>query len=204
MIDYITGTLQVKQPHRVVVDYRGMGVEILVPFSTSKDLPEKGLQVKLLCHLNWRQEDGPQLFGFSCENERQIFRILTGVNKVGPKMALNIMSATTPEALATMILSENIAGLQSLKGVGPKLASRLIVELKDQIVKMGIGNVDGARPEQSENHIIPFEDDVREALENLGYSAKEITACLKRVAKELPADSSIEDTIGAVLRAFAG
>ncbi|MDD3148667.1 MAG: Holliday junction branch migration protein RuvA, partial [Candidatus Riflebacteria bacterium] len=143
MIEFITGILHTKQPHRVVIDQRGVGLEILIPFSTSRQLPEKGLQVHLLCHLHWREE-GPQLFGFASEDERQLFRILNKVNKVGPKLALNIMSATNPEALASMILSEDIARLTSLKGVGPKLASRLIVELKEAIARLGIGTVTGA------------------------------------------------------------
>lgn len=201
MIEFITGKLHTKQPHRVVVDQNGIGYEILVPFSTSRHLPACETQVQILCHLHWREE-GPQLFGFLSEEERQLFRVLNKVNKVGPKLALNIMSATTPEALASMILSEDSARLTSLKGVGPKLASRLIVELKESIAKLGIGTT-GTMVEAEANTAIPHESDVREALENLGYTGKEITQCLKRVSKELNANSSIEETIEAVLRSFS-
>ena len=203
MIEYISGTLQIKQPHRVIVECNNIGYEILVPFSTSKDLPEQGKQVRLLTYLNWRQDDSPQLIGFSSEDERQLFRILTSVNKVGPKMALNIMSATTPELFATMILSEDAKRLTSLKGVGAKLASRLIVELKENIAKLGLGNKEQLPPIQEEKHIIPFEEDVREALESLGYTSKEITACLKKISKDIPAESTLEDIVSAVLRSFA-
>lgn len=201
MIDFVTGILHSKQPHRVVVDQRGIGLEILVPFSTSRQLPEKGLQVHLLCHLHWREE-GPQLFGFASEDERQLFRILTKVNKVGPKLALNIMSATSPEALASMIMSEDIARLTSLKGIGPKLASRLIVELKESIAKLGIGTVTDASANAPTATTIPFEADIREALENLGYTGKEISQCLKKVAKDFTTKSTIEEIMEAVLRAF--
>lgn len=201
MIDFVTGILHSKQPHRVVIDQRGIGLEILVPFSTSRQLPEKGLQVNLLCHLHWREE-GPQLFGFASEDERQLFRVLNQVNKVGPKLALNIMSATTPEALASMILSEDQARLTSLKGVGPKLASRLIVELKETIAKLGIGAV--TPPTEKETGTgIPFEADVREALENLGYTSKEITQCFKKLGRDFAPDATIEDIIEKVLRAFS-
>ncbi len=201
MIEFVNGILQSKQPHRVVIDQRGLGLEILVPFSTSRQLPEKGLQVQLLCHLHWREE-GPQLFGFASENERQLFRVLNQVNKVGPKLALNIMSATTPEDLASMILSEDVRRLTSLKGVGPKLASRLVVELKDSIAKLGIGAVASTAESETDTTRIPFEDDVREALENLGYTSKEISQCLKKVAGNFKADASIEEIIETVLRSF--
>lgn len=200
MIEFIIGKLHTKLPHRIVVDQNGTGYEILVPFSTSRNLPVIGSQVHVLCHLHWREE-GPQLFGFLSEEERQLFRILTKVNKIGPKLALNIMSATTPEALASMILSEDTARLTSLKGVGPKLASRLIVELKDSIAKLGIGST-GTMVEAESSGAIPHEADVREALDNLGYTGKEITQCLKRVSKELKSDATIEETIEAVLRSF--
>ncbi|GAB1354639.1 Holliday junction branch migration protein RuvA [Erysipelotrichia bacterium] len=201
MIDFVKGILHSKQPHRVVIDQRGIGLEILVPFSTSRQLPEKGLQVNLLCHLHWREE-GPQLFGFASEDERQLFRVLNRVNKVGPKLALNIMSATTPEALASMILSEDQARLTSLKGVGPKLASRLIVELKETIAKLGIGTVTPATEKETGSGI-PFEADVREALENLGYTGKEITQCFKKLGRDFAPDATIEDIIEKVLRAFS-
>lgn len=202
MIEFVTGILHCKQPHRVVIDQRGIGLEILVPFSTSKALPETGLQVQLLCHLHWREE-GPQLFGFASEDERQLFRILNRVNKVGPKLALNIMSATSPEALASMILAEDTVRLTALKGVGPKLASRLIVELKETIAKLGIGTAGAMTEADSRTAAIPFEADVREALENLGYTNKEITQCLKKVAKNFLPNSTIEEVFETVLRSFS-
>ena len=202
MIEFVKGRLHSKQPHRVVIEQNGTGFEILVPFTTSSRLGAAGSEVELLCHLHWRQEDGPQLFGFFAEDERQLFRLLNRVNKVGPKLAINIMSATSPEAFAGMILSEDTVRLTALKGVGPKLASRLIVELKEGIAKLGIGS---AQPVEADagSSIIPFEADVREALENLGYTGKEIAQSLKRVAKELSPDATIETTIEAVLRSFS-
>lgn len=201
MIEFIKGKLHTKLPHRVVIDQNGTGYDILVPFSTSSHLAAVENQVQLLCHLHWREE-GPQLFGFLTEAERQLFRVLNRVNKVGPKLALNIMSATTPEALATMILSEDVPRLTSLKGVGPKLASRLVVELKEPIAKLGIGAA-GTPVDPDSATSVPHEADVREALENLGYTGKEISQCLKRVSRDLSANATIEETIEAVLRSFS-
>ena len=204
MIESLSGKLISKLPHRVVIERHGIGFDVQVPFSTSKQLSPIGDEVKVLCHLQWR-EDGPQLFGFATEEERSLFRILTKVNKVGPKLAINIMSATNPDMLAKMILGDNISGLTSLKGVGPKLAQRLVVELKEQIAKLGIGGADADHPENlPHSSALPFEAEVRDALENLGYTAKEITQSLKRIAKTIGSDPTIEEIIEAVLRSFSG
>lgn len=201
MIDFVSGTLFTKEPLRVVINNHGIGIELLVPLSTSKSLPEKGKEITLLTYLHWRQEDSPLLFGFYTEDERDIFKLLVGVNKVGPKMAINVMSAVEPEAFATMILSEDVARLTSLKGVGPKLASRLVIELKDKISKLGIGASKIEEP-QEESKVIPFESDVREALENLGYTSKEITQGIKRIAPIVSTDASIEDIISQILQSL--
>ena len=201
MIDFVSGILFNKEPLRVVINNNGIGIELLVPLSTSKKLPEKGKNTSLLTYLNWRQEDSPQLFGFFTEDERNLFKLLVGVNKVGPKMALNIMSSVEPEQFATMILSEDLANLTSLKGVGSKLASRLIIELKEKIAKLGIGiTTDNTIEAKDEQKLIPYEADVREALESLGYSAKEISQSIKRTAPNIPANTSIEDVISLILQ----
>ena len=199
MIDFVSGTLFTKEPLRVVINNHGIGIELIVPLSTSKNLPEKGKETTLLTYLHWRQEDSPQLFGFFTEDERDIFKLLVGVNKVGPKMAVNIMSSVEPEAFATMILSEDVAKLTSLKGVGSKLASRLVVELKEKIAKLGIGAANPDEPEETTS-IIPFETDVREALESLGYSSKEISLGIKKSAPLVPQDAAIEDVISLLLQ----
>ena len=201
MIDFVTGTLFTKEPLRAVVNNHGIGIELLIPLSTSKNLPNKGEEVTLLTYLHWRQEDSPLLFGFYTEDERDIFKILVGVNKVGPKMAVNIMSSVEPEAFATMILSEDVAKLTSLKGVGPKLAQRLVVELKEKIAKLGIGAVNAVETIE-ESQGIPFESDVREGLEYLGYSPKEIALGIKRVSNNIPANATAQDVISMILQSL--
>ena len=199
MIDFVCGKLFIKEPLRVVINHNGIGIELQVPISTSAHLPKKGEEVTLLTHLHWRQEDSPQLFGFFSEDERSIFKILIGVNKVGPKLAINIMSATDPLSLATMILSEDAAKLTSLKGVGPKVASRLIVETKEKIAKLGIGVASEIATEIDEGSI-PYENDVREALESLGYSSREINKGIKLVSSQIASDIAIEDIISRILQ----
>ncbi|MBR4571506.1 MAG: Holliday junction branch migration protein RuvA [Candidatus Riflebacteria bacterium] len=201
MIDFVTGKLFTKEPLRAVVNNHGIGIELLIPLSTSKNLPNKGEDVTLLTYLHWRQEDSPLLFGFYTEDEREIFKLLVGVNKVGPKMAVNIMSAVEPEAFASMILSEDVANLTSLKGVGPKLASRLVIELKEKIAKLGIGSANAVESIE-ESHSIPFESDVREGLEYLGYSPKEIAQGIKRVSNNIPTNATAQDVISMILQSL--
>lgn len=203
MIEAISGKLTAKLPHKIIVELSGISYSILVSFHTSSKLPQVGNEVSVFCHLNWREE-GPQLFGFESETERQFFRLLTKVNKVGPKLAMTIISSDTTENLASMILSEDAKRLTSLKGVGPKLASRLIVELKDPIAKLGLGPAESNMTYvKTPEGALPFENDVIEALENLGYTSKEINKAIKKIIPDVNKDTSIEEIIERILRSFS-
>ncbi len=202
MIDSLQGILTVKQPHRCVIENDGMGFELFIPFSTFKQLREVGSGARVLCHLVWR-EDGPQLFGFSTDAERQIFRLLIRVNKVGPKLAVNILSASTPAGLVQMILQEDVAGLTALKGVGAKIASRLVVELKDELLKSGFLTEDETAKPVARRGTIPQEKDLREALENLGYTAREIDRAIRDLANDLTADADLTAMLERVLQYFS-
>lgn len=203
MIEAIKGMLVSKLPNRIVIEQSGISFGLIVSFYTSSKLPQIGNEVRIFCHLNWREE-GPQLFGFFSDSERQFFRLLTKVNKVGPKLAMNIISSDIPENLASMILTEDKRRLTSLKGVGPKLASRLIVELKEPIAKLGIGASDTTSDVVAKtSNLLPFETDVVEALENLGYTSKEINKAILKISPNIHEDASIEEVVEAVLRSFS-
>lgn len=206
MIETLRGKLISKFPHKVVVDWNGLAFEVLVPFTTSKTLAEPGETVTLQCHLHWREE-GPQLFGFASEDERAFFRLLTRVNKIGPKLAVNIMSAASVDKLVEMIMGEDVRGLTSLKGVGQKLASRLVIELKETVAKLGIGGGESALARaaagQTLSGKLACERDARDALENLGYTGKEIERAIRDVSATLPRDADLQTVVEAVLRFFA-
>lgn len=202
MIEALEGRLVQKLPHRAVISVGGMSFDVHIPFATAKSLPESGESARILCHLHWR-EDGPQLFGFASEQERAFFRLLTRVNKIGPKLALNIMSSAETVELAEMILSENLHALTSLKGVGGKLAARLIVELKEPLARLGIATGDSSESATTRKGEIPFENEVRDALDNLGYMPREINRIFKEIGPKLKPDISIEEIIGLILRSFS-
>ncbi|MFZ2960554.1 MAG: Holliday junction branch migration protein RuvA [Candidatus Ozemobacteraceae bacterium] len=203
MIEFLSGTLVSKLPHRIVVERDGIGIGLLVALTTWRDIGEVGSSIRLLCHLHWREE-GPQLFGFLREEERSLFRLLCRVNKIGPKLALNILSAAAPEKIAEMIIGEDTRGLTALKGVGPKLASRLVLELKEQIAQLGLGSAaTDAAVAAAEARKIPFERDARDALEGLGYNGREIDKALREAASEISPNADLQIVIETVLRTFS-
>jgi len=201
VIDFLEGKIAVKQPLRAVVTVNGIGFELAIPFSTASHLPKEGENVKILTHLVVREDD-MQLYGFATPLERELFRLLIAVTKVGPKLAMSIMSSAAPKDLINMILTEDTAGLKTLKGVGPKLASRLVLEMKDKMLKAGFSSDETITPSREEKQI-PFEEDIKAALENLGYNAREISACIKKVLPSVTADDTIESVIEKILISMA-
>lgn len=203
MIEFLRGRITSRQPQQVVIEWNGLGVSVVVPLSTWRELGEPGPEISLLTHLHWREE-GPQLFGFLREEERSLFRMLTKIDKIGPKLAVNILSAASPEKLVEMILTEDVRGLTSLKGVGSKIASRLVVELKDAVVELGFPTASSSTSsEKKGTTLIPFEKDARAALENLGYTSREIDKALRDIVGQLPPNAGLETVIELVLRSFS-
>ncbi len=123
----------------IVVDVSGVGYEVLVPLGTVGRAPkEADGRVTLLVHTNVR-EDAITLFGFADSFERDVFRLLTSVTGVGPKIAIGILGALPPSELAVAIARADVKRLQSAPGVGKKLAERLALELKDKLGGLGSG-----------------------------------------------------------------
>lgn len=129
MYNHLRGTLVSCQPTRLVVETGGIGWEVTVSLATSQRAGAPGAEVRLLTHLVVR-EDLLQLVGFLTEEERHLFRTLIGLSGVGPALALQILSAVTPEAFARVVEQQDTAALKRIKGVGEKTAKRIILELK--------------------------------------------------------------------------
>lgn len=132
MIAHLRGTLYSKTTTEAVVDCHGVGYLIALSGFTSSRLPEVGESVTLLT-LHVVREDGQFLFGFWDAAEREIFRLLTSVSGIGPKIALGILSSLPFEELQEAILRSDLITLQKLNGVGRKTAERIIIELRDKI-----------------------------------------------------------------------
>lgn len=132
MIAYLRGVLAEKEVTRVVVECHGVGYEAAIPLSTFDRLPAEGAEVKLYTHHEVR-EDAQLLFGFATKLERDMFRLVTTVSGVGPKLALAILSGLTVGDLQLAVSQGDAKRLAAVKGIGKKTAARIVVELKDKI-----------------------------------------------------------------------
>lgn len=132
MIAYLRGVLAEKEITRVVVECHGVGYEAAIPLSTFDRLPAEGAEVKLYTHHEVR-EDAQLLFGFATKPERDMFRLVTTVSGVGPKLALSVLSGLTVGDLQLAVSQGDAKRLAAVKGIGKKTAARIVVELKDKI-----------------------------------------------------------------------
>lgn len=132
MIAYLRGVLVEKEITRVVVECHGVGYEAAIPLSTFDRLPAEGAEVKLYTHHEVR-EDAQLLFGFATKPERDMFRLVTTVSGVGPKLALAVLSGLTVGDLQLAVSQGDAKRLAAVKGIGKKTAARIVVELKDKI-----------------------------------------------------------------------
>jgi len=132
MIAHITGILERKSQNSAVVDVGGIGYELHIPECTYSALPEPGCPVQLHTHLHVR-EDALMLYGFSSVRELEFFRLLLGASRIGPNVALNILSGISFDEFKSAVYNEDINRLSSISGIGTKTAKRLVLELKDKI-----------------------------------------------------------------------
>lgn len=133
MIGFVRGRLVSSHAPTLIIDVNGIGYEIEAPLSTCLELPPVGSEVQLTTHLLVR-EDQHTLYGFGSESERQLFRDLLKVNRVGAKLALAILSSMSVSVFAACVQQEDAAALAKLPGVGKKTAERLIMDMRDRVV----------------------------------------------------------------------
>ncbi len=166
MIHYVKGTVTARDAGRVVVETSGgLGLAVMVPSSTSVRLPEPGHPVKLYTHLAIR-EDSWQLAGFLTTEERDVFLALLGVSGVGMKVALAVLGHTKAAGLRAAVASGDWKALTAVVGVGPKLAQRLVVELRGVLA-------DGPEDIPAPASLVVAVDEVVEGLMALGYTGAE-------------------------------
>ena len=190
MIAHLIGKLIYKSPDHSIVDVNGIGYKIFTPLSTYYVLPKTGESVTLHIHTRVR-EDELKLFGFLTEEEQTIFEKLITINKVGPKLALGILSGMSPKNLLTAIMNNDAARLSTIPGVGKKTAERLTLEMKDKLSDLTFEmehQLDSEAPEG-------FYEDALSALVNLGYKKPQAEKSLKSAYNKIGKDSSLEELI---------
>jgi Holliday junction DNA helicase RuvA len=192
LITFIIGKLISKKPPSLTLDVNGIGYALFAPIETFQYLPELNQTVKLFTHLSIR-EDAHTLYGFHDETTQSLFKRLIKINGVGPKIALAILSGTSPQQLIQCIAEQNHKQLTKIPGVGPKMAERLVLELKDKLNDLG-GNNPCNELAFVSNHSAAQE--AFDALIALGYKEAEA----KRMLKNSNESDSAEQMIRVALR----
>lgn len=191
MFDYIKGTFVRRFDTYAVVDVSGVGYKLITSGRSIDEAGKLGEVITLYTYLHVR-EDIFDLYGFASLEERAIFELLITVSGVGPKAALSILTALSPQNLAIAIATSDSKAITVAPGIGPKTAQRLILELKDKITKLDIAKdvlVEGTPQNDSQS-------DAVQALVALGYFPVEATRAISSVKEGL----SLEDTIKEALK----
>jgi Holliday junction DNA helicase RuvA len=191
MITHLQGKLVEKNPTDVVIDCNGVGYFLNISLHTFSKIPESE-NVKLFTHLLVR-EDSHTLYGFAEKMEREIFLLLISVSGIGASTARTMLSSMTPEQVRNAIASGDVPAIQSVKGIGAKTAQRVIIDLKDKILK--IYDIDEVSSPQGNTN----KEEALSALEVLGFNRKQSEKIIDKVVSEVP-DLSVEEIIKRALK----
>lgn len=184
MYDYLQGVVSSKSPTRCVVEVGGVGYECAISMATHAELPEPGEEVQLLTHLV-SSEAGMRLYGFLSDSERVTFRRLIAISGIGPGTALSVLSGVRVEEFRSAVVEEDVAALQRIRGVGPKTARRIVVELQD-VFQAEVGE---EKPEELRGR------DAVSALQVLGVMRGEAERLVRRAAAKLGSGASVEQLV---------
>lgn len=204
MIGKLTGTVDEKGLHHVLVDVGGVGYEVAVPESTSKKIPSQGQKVTLFIYTHVR-EDAIILYGFATKEEKELFQTVLGVSGVGPKLALSILSDLNPDSFKRAVVNQDIKQLSRVSGVGKRTAERLVLELKDKF------QLPKTTEENDTTHPQEIPDDVYAealaALQALGYTLVEAESALamasQRLAEQRGSSLSTQALVSQALKVMA-
>ena len=204
MISYVKGPLMAVEEDMIVVEAGSLGLGIHVPLSVLEALPPLGSQVTVYTHFQVR-EDAMTLYGFLHRQDREMFRQLIGVNGIGPKAALGILSVLRPDELRLAVISGDAKAISRAPGVGTKTAQRIILDLKDKVdldeVIAGFsetGTAAGSGSVREISGLAAAAKEAAEALTALGYTAAEASRAVKQV--EVTEGMNAEDVLKASLK----
>lgn len=203
MIASLSGIVQQVGAENAVVDVNGIGYLVFASARTLGTLPPRGAPVRLLIETHVR-EDHIHLYGFADEAERDWFRLLTRVQGVGAKTALAILAVLTPETLTMAVLSQDKSALTHADGVGPKLAQRILNELKDKVGNIALGPF--SRPSEGRGEAATpggFAADAISALVNLGYARSDAFSAVSEAQRALGSTAHFDALVRASLKELA-
>jgi Holliday junction DNA helicase RuvA len=196
LISYIKGILEDMSPGMVVVDNHGIGYQMMVPMR-GESFPKIGQEIKIYTHMHVREDD-VSLFGFLSKEEKEAFELLIGVNGIGPKVGLSVLSTLSVYELKMAVISEDVKTISKTPGLGPKGAKKLILELKDklsfeELEEDGVGaEIFDTSVDSSDSVMITIE-----GLVSLGYSKSEAAIAVNKVedAKDLTPEELLKKAL---------
>ena len=196
----LSGTVVAVEGSSLAISCGGVAFQVLTSFGTAKKIGSVGAEATVYTYLSVR-EDALELFGFADREELSCFKLLIGVNGVGPKAALGILSEMSPDRLAFCIAAGDAKEIRKAPGVGPKLAQRIVLELKDKISRSLDATMDFSSPATAVGVISASgtAEEAVTALEVLGYSRIEAASAVAKADEEL----SVEDKIKFALKLLA-
>jgi Holliday junction DNA helicase RuvA len=199
MIAKLSGILDRSTAEGVVIDVGGVGYLVFCSARTLRQLPDAGEAVRLLIETHVR-EDHIHLYGFIDEAERGIYRLLTTVQGVGAKLALAILGALSPDALIAAIVAQDRTAVTQADGVGPKLATRIVIELREKVsgLPTATSPLPGAPP-----NLEGAAADAVSALVNLGYRRVDAFGAIARASRKIGAEAGLDALIRAGLKEIA-
>ena len=201
MISFVNGIVEDLTENSVILDHNGLGLEI---FMTGRDLSRirSGMELKVYTYFSVR-EDGMQLYGFLTKDERTIYKLLLGVNGIGPKGAVTLLSGISTDELRFAVLADDAAAIAKAPGIGKKTAQKIILELKDKfsLTEAFESKLSGSS-QAAVQSVSAEQDEIRkeavEALTALGYNSTEAL----RAVSSVPEASDVESLLKAALRRF--
>jgi holliday junction DNA helicase RuvA len=195
MISYIKGEITFKSPTHIIVENNGIGYHLNISLATFSKI-ETAKEVKMYVHAQIKEDTARSfvevLYGFAEESEREMFMLLTSVSGVGYNTARLMLSAMSVDEIKLAIVQENVVAINKIKGIGPKTAKQIILDLKDKVAK----TVDAANLQLSallSDH--PSREEAISALVALGFVKINVQKAINRVLKENPDAKTVEDLI---------
>lgn len=198
MISYIRGELAAITEEKAIVDVGGVGYGIFMSGQAISRLPQIGHEVKIHTFLNVK-EDIMQLFGFLTADDLRVFKLVIGVNGIGPKGGLNLLSQLTPDELRFAVAANDIKAISAAPGIGKKTAEKLILELRDKLsLEDALENYSSDGVSVSENGAGDLQSDAVQALVALGYGSSEAVKAVRQVT--VTADMGSDDILKLALK----
>lgn len=199
MFAFLRGTVAIKTVGHIALDVGGAGYEIAVPESVYRKLAiHQEVTLLTYCHI---REDTFQIFGFLKEEEKSLFTTLLSINKVGPKVALSVLSGLSVQAFGQAVLENDVKAFTKIPGVGKAMAQRIILEIKTKLKQNPDLNAIIGEPESTS--VEPEGDDAYEALLSLGCTPQEARKATLAARKKLGDDAKDEEVVRAALQSMA-